>query len=49
MIDNSNITYDDQEIIDPNEDNQIKDYAVQVNYHLENIPDKVMEQINEIT
>ena len=36
-------------IPDPNEDNQIKDYTVQVNYHLKSIPDEVMEQINEMT
>ena len=49
IINNSNIIYDYQEIPDPHDNNQIKDYAVQVNYHLESIPDKVMEQINEIT
>ena len=49
IINNSNIIYKYQEIPDPNEDNQIKDYAGQVNYHLESIPDEVMEEINEIT
>ena len=49
IINNSNIIYDYQEIPNPHEDNQIKYCAVQVNYHLESIPDKVMEQINEIT
>ena len=49
IINNSNIIYDYQEIPNTNETNQIKDYAVQVNYNLEIIPDEVMTQINEIT
>ena len=49
IINNSNIICKYQEIPDPHEDNQIKDYAVQVNYHLESIPEKVRKQINEIT
>ena len=49
IINNSNIIYDYQEIPNTNETNQIKDYAVQVNYNLESIPDKVMKQINKIT
>ena len=49
IINNSNIIYDYQEIPNTNETNQIKNYAVQVNYNLESIPDEVMKQINEIT
>ena len=49
IINNSNIIYGYQEIPNTNETNQIKDYAVQVNYNLESIPDKVMKQFNEIT
>ena len=49
IINNSNIIYNYQEIPNTNETNQIKDYAVQVNYNLESIPDEVMKQINEIT
>ena len=48
-INNPNIIYNYQEIPDINETNQIKDYAVQVNYNLDSIPDEVMKQINEMT
>ena len=49
IINNSNIIYEYQEIPNTNETNQVKDYAVQVNYNSESVPDEVMKQINEIT
>ena len=42
IMNNLNIIYDYQEIPDSNESNQIKDHVVQVNYSLENIPNKDM-------
>ena len=42
IINNLNIIYHYQEIPDINETNQIKDYAVQVNYNIDSSPNKVM-------
>ena len=49
IINNLNLVYDYQVVPDIDEINQIKDYAVQVNYNLNSSPNKVMTQINNIS
>ena len=49
IINNLNVVYDYQVVPDIDEINQIKDYAVQVNYNLDSSPNKFMMQINNIS